>query len=74
MKNYNGNIYVTNSINGTISIIDGLLNTIIDTIDIFDNDYNLNGITFNFNNETFMWLTIGREYFYPMLYIAIELT
>ena len=48
---YNGNIYVTNSINGTVSVIDGLLNTVIDTIDVFDNDNNLTGITFNSNKE-----------------------
>ena len=48
---YNGNIYVTNSVTGTVSVIDEIFNTVIDTIDIFDNDNNLTGITETLNSN-----------------------
>ncbi len=48
---YDGYIYITNSINGTVSVIDGFLNTVIDTINVSNNDNNLTGIEFNSNND-----------------------
>jgi YVTN family beta-propeller protein len=42
----NGDVYVSNSMNGTISLIDGLTNTVTDTITLESNS-TPNGILYN---------------------------
>jgi YVTN family beta-propeller protein len=47
---YDGNIFVTNAVDGTVSVIDGFLNKVIDNIQVSTNNNNLTGIAFNSNN------------------------
>jgi YVTN family beta-propeller protein len=46
----NGDVYVANSVNETISIVDGLENTVISTITLGNNN-NPNDISYNINND-----------------------